>query len=215
VDANIGWAVGNSGTILHTANGGSNWNPQTSGTSSHHYGVYFIDADTGWIVGESGIIMHTTDGGSSWSEQNSGTSNALNSIFFVDANTGWAVGNFGTILHTTTGGVTAVEEEGSEFVNLPKTLSLAQNYPNPFNPQTTIQYALTKHSQVTLKIYNLLGQEIRTLVDGFQPSGPHKITWDGKGTSGERAASGIYFYKLTVERNETVVSETRKMLLVK
>jgi hypothetical protein len=176
--------------------------------------VYFIDASTGWAVGDIGIIFHTTDGGSNWNAQTSGTPNDLFGVHFTDVNTGWAAGYSGTVLHTTNGGSTWVEEDNNS-VELPKDFSLAQNFPNPFNPQTTIQYTLTKRSWVTLKVYNLLGQKIRTLIDEFQPSGTHTIVWDGKGKSGERVASGIYFYNLTVERNESVVSETKKMLLLK
>jgi flagellar hook assembly protein FlgD len=106
-------------------------------------------------------------------------------------------------------------QEDDEFVNLPKDFKLSQNYPNPFNPQTTIQYNLTRRSWVTLKVYNLLGQEIRMLVNEFQSSGTYIITWDGKGNSGETLASGIYFYRLTTERNDIRFSETKKMVLLK
>jgi photosystem II stability/assembly factor-like uncharacterized protein len=213
-DAQMGWAVGDMGTILHTTDGGANWGPQTSGTSQMFLGVYFTDADTGWTVGGYGTILHTTDGGSNWNPQSSGTLNRLEGIYFTDSKTGWAVGDYGTILHTTNGGSTWVEEDNNS-VELPKDFSLAQNYPNPFNPQTTIQYTLTKKSRVTLKIYNLLGQKIRTLVDEFRPSGNYIITWDGKGNSGETLASGIYFYRLTMERNDIHFSETKKMVLLK
>lgn len=173
-----------------------------------------MDGDTGWVVGESGTILHTTDGGNSWSAQNSGTSNWLYSVRFADANTGWAVGEHGTILHTKNGGYTSVEGDG-DVAQSPRDFSLAQNFPNPFNPRTTISYSLAKRSLVSLKVYNLLGQEIRTLVHRFQPSGSYTITWEGQTNSGRSLASGIYFYKLTVKRNETVVSETKKMLLLK
>ncbi|MFQ6031592.1 MAG: YCF48-related protein [Candidatus Zixiibacteriota bacterium] len=178
------------------------------------YSVCFVDANTGWAVGDGAKILNTTDGGSTWNTQSFRTSEELNSVCFADANTGWAVGWDGTILHTTTGGYTSVEEDNN-FVELPKNFNLPQNYPNPFNPQTTIQYTLAKGSRVTLKVYNLLGQEITTLVDRLQPSGTHTITWDGKGKSGEPLASGIYFYKLIVERNDVQVSETKKMVLLK
>ncbi len=91
---------------------------------------------------------------------------------------------------TFTIGTTAVEE--AEDSNIPKEYSLAQNYPNPFNPVTTIEYALPKHAQVTLGIFNLAGEEVATLVDGRQQgAGRYRVTWDGSAF-----ASGVFFYRL-------------------
>lgn len=98
---------------------------------------------------------------------------------------------------------------------LPNEFKLKQNYPNPFNPQTTIKYSLAENSKVTLKVYNTLGQEIQVLVDKFQSSGIHKVIWDGKSKSGELVASGIYLYKLSVEKNNHRFTETKTMLLLK
>lgn len=215
VDENSGYAVGQYGTILFTADGGTNWSPQSSGTSSHLYGVCFTDADTGWAVGQYGTILHTSDGGENWNPQSSGTSDTLRSVYFVDASTGWAVGEHGTILHTSTGGYSAVEEGYDESVSLPRRFVLAQNYPNPFNPQTTVCYQLAKPGHVILKVFNLLGREVGTVVDQFQGSGSHQVVWDGKARDGQPLASGIYFYRLSVKRNGLSSSETKKMLLLK
>src|SRR6266513_3064886 len=65
----IGWAVGDSGTIVHTSNGGSIWSPQTSGTSQALLGVAFPDVTNGWAVGSAGTILHTSNGGTTWSPQ--------------------------------------------------------------------------------------------------------------------------------------------------
>jgi hypothetical protein len=78
----------------------------------------------------------------------------------------------------------------------PSTVQLFQNYPNPFNPTTVISWQLAVGSQVELTIYNLLGQEIRKLVNAKQPAGFHKIEWDGKDDDGREVSSGIYFYML-------------------
>jgi flagellar hook assembly protein FlgD len=75
--------------------------------------------------------------------------------------------------------------------------ALAQNYPNPFNPATTIRYALPKAERVTLKIYDLLGKEVMTLIDREQKAaGDHVIFWDGRNQDGRLVASGIYLYQL-------------------
>ena len=103
-DANTGTAVGGSGTILRTTNGGIDWILQTSGTQSNLWGVSFIDANIGTAVGEWGTILRTTNGGATWTSQSSGTTEWLTDVSFTDENNGTAVGYYGTILRTTNGG---------------------------------------------------------------------------------------------------------------
>jgi photosystem II stability/assembly factor-like uncharacterized protein len=113
-DANTGFAVGGSCTILKTTNGGTNWAIQYLGTTDNLQSVYFTDADTGYAVGYngdagSGTILKTTNGGAEWAIQYSGTTDNLQSVYFTDADTGYAVGfngnaESGTILKTTNGG---------------------------------------------------------------------------------------------------------------
>ncbi|HEX2963513.1 MAG TPA: T9SS type A sorting domain-containing protein [Ignavibacteriales bacterium] len=89
---------------------------------------------------------------------------------------------------------------------VPTVYSLAQNYPNPFNPATTIRYAVPQAGMVTLKIYNMLGQEIATLVNKMQNAGSYEVSFDAS-----RLSSGIYLYNLT----SGSFSSTKKMMLVK
>jgi len=89
--------------------------------------------------------------------------------------------------------------------------TLYQNYPNPFNPETTIEYDLTKDSQVTLKIYNLSGQLVKLLVNEHQSQGHYTITWYGDNERGEEVASGVYFYQLVAEGKV----KTKKMVVLK
>jgi hypothetical protein len=90
--------------------------------------------------------------------------------------------------------------------NQPQKLELSQNYPNPFNPSTQIEYALPKATQVTLEVFNSLGQKVMELVNGQQSAGYHTATFDASGLS-----SGVYLYKLTTPS----FTETKKMLLIK
>jgi pimeloyl-ACP methyl ester carboxylesterase len=79
---------------------------------------------------------------------------------------------------------------------LPTEFSLAQNYPNPFNPETTIQFSLPKRSRITIRIFNLVGSEIRTLRDEIMEPGYHQAIWDGKDATGRPVPSGVYLYKM-------------------
>ena len=89
---------------------------------------------------------------------------------------------------------------------LPKNYSLSQNYPNPFNPSTSIQYAISSRQFVTLKVYDVLGSEITTLIKEEKLAGVYQIKWDASSLS-----SGVYFYQLRA--GEFV--QTRKMILLK
>ncbi len=78
----------------------------------------------------------------------------------------------------------------------PVAYALGQNYPNPFNPSTTIRYALAEKTGVTLEIYTVLGQRVRTLFSGEQTTGEYEVVWDGTNDGGAHVASGVYFYRL-------------------
>ena len=106
VDDKIGWAVGNSGVILYTTDGGTTWTEQTSSVTTALNSVHFVNDKIGWVVGNSGVILYTTDGGTTWTEQTSSVTTALNSVHFVNDKIGWVVGNSGVILYTTDGGTT-------------------------------------------------------------------------------------------------------------
>lgn len=96
-------------------------------------------------------------------------------------------------------------------LDLPTSFALAQNYPNPFNPTTNIEFALPVRSNVTLSIYNLLGQKVRTLRDEEMDAGTYRISWDATNDAGSRVASGVYFYKLATDS----FTDTKKMMLLK
>jgi len=100
--------------------------------------------------------------------------------------------------------INAVDVHNSNSV--PASFDLEQNYPNPFNPSTTIQFSLEKNSLVKLTVYNMLGEQVATLIDGYKNAGTHEATWNAG-----NMASGFYFYRL--EAGNTVL--TRKMILMK
>lgn len=96
-------------------------------------------------------------------------------------------------------------------VSIPSNFSLRQNYPNPFNANTNIAFDLVNKSQVTLEVFNIAGQKIKTLVNGTVNPGHHSILWDGTMDNGQKTASGVYFYKLQADNH----SRTMKMVLLK
>ena len=95
---------------------------------------------------------------------------------------------------------------------LPTAFSLGVNRPNPFNPATQIAYEVPQQAQITLAVFNVLGQEVVRLVDREQQAGRYMVTWNGRNTQGQGVSSGVYLYRLT---SSTGFVESRRMLLLK
>ena len=112
----------------------------------------------------------------------------------------WAVDNFAVYSDTT---AVSVEDETS---NIPGEFYLSQNYPNPFNPTTTISFKLPESGKVILKIYNIMGEEIKSLVEGYKEAGIYTVKFNA-----DRHPSGMYLYRL----NTNGFTETKKMLFMK
>jgi len=112
---------------------------------------------------------------------------------------------------------TGLDEEASDdwddelISESPKETTLLGNYPNPFNPSTTIRYMLSNDGSVSIRVYNMLGQEVATLIDGFQKAGERSVVWHGVNSFGQSVASGLYVYRL--QAGSTVMSQ--KMLFAK
>jgi hypothetical protein len=126
-------------------------------------------------------------------------------IVFVQNNTDKKLQNAEII---DVGALTGVGEPGS---GIPGTFALGQNYPNPFNPATTIQYAVNSHSFVSIKVFNLLGEEVRTLVSSLTEPGNHTVEWDAIDNEGAPVPSGVYLCTMTAGQ----FRETRKLILLK
>lgn len=113
-----------------------------------------------------------------------------------------SVGSFST------GNITSVEPVQQV---IPANLELAQNYPNPFNPTTSITYSIPKDNFVSIKVYDMLGREVATLVNDYKNAGNHTINWNGEDNSGQKVASGTYIYRITAGN----FVATKKMVLLK
>lgn len=199
--------VGESGLILRTADEGHTWSPQSSGTTEWLSDVSFVDSAYGMAVGGWGTVLRTSNAGASWETCAGVPSVAPGGVFCADHNTATIIGGNGAILRTTTGGVTWVPEERRTTV-LPKLASLEQNYPNPFNPATNIRYTVPAggYRRTSLRVYDMLGREVATLVNEVKPPGTYAVRWDATGL-----ASGVYFYRLEAGSFTSV----KKLLLLK
>jgi len=187
------------GAIAKTTDGGRNWN--STFFSAPLYEVHFPISNAsllGFAVGASGQILRTTDAGLSWQSLTSGISQTLNDVAFFDLSTGYAVGDNGTILKTETGGEPPVHLSDDASTTLEELLLLG-NYPNPFNPQTVIKYILPEDSWVMIMVFDILGQEIRVLVDENISAGYHEIVWEGTNGSNVPVASGTYLYHIQLQ----------------
>ena len=119
------------------------------------------------------------------------------------------------IIHQTSGAQIEiscqVSVDENDVVQIPSSYGLSQNCPNPYNSQTRIAYQLPEPGEVSLRVYNIKGQLIRTLVEGHKPAGSHVAVWDSRNQEGMKVSSGIYFYRLRAG----AFTDTKKMVLLK
>jgi len=216
VDSITGWISHNtlgSYEISKSTDGGVTWFTQIAESFKFIHSINFPNSAIGYAVGwemfippnpDEEFIIKTTDGGTNWIEQYR-DDGVLNSVNFVNDTLGWTVGNGGKILTTDNGGVTSVEEKNSIILD---NFTLYQNYPNPFNPSTTIKFTISDLRFTTLKVYDVLGNEVATLVNGEKPAGEYNVEFR---IDNLELSSGIYFYRLQAGE----YSNTKKMILLK
>lgn len=203
-DSLTGYNAGGNGNIVKTTNGGINWFVQNMNVSGETYGICFVNSENGYGVTISGQISKTTNGGITWIPQNTISGNSFKSVYFTGSDNGYIVGNFGAILKTTNGGLVFTE---SYFNSVPTDFLLSQNFPNPFNSSTLIKYHIKNYSKVRLKLYNVEGKELLTLIKDYKSAGSYEVFFNAN-----QLNSGIYFYSLYVNDE---LKETKKLLLIK
>ena len=136
-----------------------------------------------------------------------GVDSSTNGFSYTNMGTGWTPYEDGEIMIRA---IVQVSSSNNSNVSPVLTLS-ASNYPNPFNPETTISFTVPQNGQTSVKVYNLKGQEVRSLLNKEMTAGSSSIVWNGTDNSGDNVASGLYFVR--VQNNGKAV--TRKMLLSK
>lgn len=190
---------------MKTDDGGNNWFYQSSNTQNELRKVCFTDTTTGYAVGLKGTLLKTTNGGNSWSKIDVGITTDLYSVSVESDSAIWVVGDSGLVLKNKefyliiTNSFNSKQQKAFEF-------KLEQNYPNPFNPTTVINYEIPFNEYVTIKIYNVLGKEVATLVNMYKIKGNYNIIFDAS-----KLSSGVYFYQLRSGNSMFI----KKMLLLK
>lgn len=208
-DASTGYVVIDRGDMMKTDDGGATWNDLSTGNFYDLTDLEFVTADSGFVAGRGGTFLTTTDGGSSFTTEIYGqeTSQDIYSIDMLDSKRGWMAGENGYFVSTTNGGGIATSIDELVAQTLPSAMKLEQNYPNPFNPTTTISYDVPANSTVSLNVYNMLGQNVATLVNNeSQSAGRYSVSFDAG-----NLASGVYLYRLTVGGQTT----SKQLTLIK
>ena len=163
---------------------------------------YYSNGDTAWVARYHGPVEYGRDYAFALALDSAGN------VYVTGRSQGSGTDyDYCTIKYVKT---TDVKDETEREGN-PADLSLSQNYPNPFNPATKIEFTLAKSGFVTLRIYDVLGRKVITLVSEHLSSGYKSVLWDGKNDDGKDVASGVYFYQLKVGD----FSEPKKMVLLK
>ena len=184
------------GYFCSSTNAGIDWDCHYLGLWKYIRKIYFSSSNDGWSIFEDNggfSLQHTSDRGSRWESKNL----PLKDFVFIDSQTAWGYTAKGEIYYTKDSWatselqfsiITSVDEIYSSAVY---NFSLFQNYPNPFNPSTKIKFVIPKSSFVNLKVYDVLGREIVTLVNEEKSAGEYEIEFDATGLP-----SGVYIYKL-------------------
>jgi len=203
INENTGIALVESNIVVKTTDGGNNWTVLNNAPASVDK-LYMIDAMNAYAI-DLIDFYRTTDGGNTWRVQHPdlNITTGFNKISFLNPIIGLIIGRDGIILKTSNGGNVSIGNLNSELADK---YSLSQNYPNPFNPETKIQFSIPKNGLVKIVVYDMLGREVKELVNEFKQQGSYNVSFNGANIS-----SGIYFYKLITDD----FVETKKMILVK
>ncbi len=217
-DDNNGLIADRRGNVVKSTDGGATWMVTNKPDTSADCWVNAVVAipNTNIILAMDDLgVFYTTDLGATWGKINT-PGEGLDGFYFMggvflNPDFGYVFaysGSFGKVLRFEKQ-VTGVADRPT--VNTVDDFQLNQNYPNPFNPVTTITFNLPMTQNVILKIYNLQGAEVKTLLNTTHSAGVHQVQWDGTDNQGQKVTSGIYFYSIQTPQQHF----TKSMLLIK
>ncbi len=190
--------------VLRSSDDGNTWQPINSGLTDTSFSCIVIHRTAGLFVGANGGgVFRSTNDGVNWTPINNGLSTRDITSLCIDSSDILYAGTLNGGVFRTATPITSVD---SDTHGHPIWFALSQNHPNPFNGATTIEYVLSWKTKVELKIYSILGQELRTLLKEEQEEGMHRVGFDAA-----QFPSGVYFYRLITP--EFVA--TKKMLLIR
>ncbi len=191
-------------SFLKSFDAGFSWNYNEIGILGVARSMGFRTDNEGWAAVPLGqLLLYTNDYGDTWSEYFTPDTSSIYQITFTDSLTGYGVGEEGVIVKYKYQSPDFVDEDFSPEV---KDFTLYQNYPNPFNPSTTISFYISEPGNVSIKIYDVLGNIIFTLLEENKTSGKHNVVWNA-----DSEPSGIYYVQLSVDGKFS----TKKMMLLK
>jgi photosystem II stability/assembly factor-like uncharacterized protein len=220
VNATNGIVIGDKGQIFITQDAGTTWIEQRQDSLIDLRAVTWYDK-TIVAGGLNGVILRSTDNGETFHQMNSPTGSTIFSVDMSAPVNGshyiLAAGESGNMFRFA---YSATEVDQRNAVNdIPSSYELQQNYPNPFNPATKIQFTIPQTLHVRLTVFDVLGREMRTLIDAETASGTHTIEWDGRDGNRNAVGSGMYLYRIDARQNNGgeagSFTMVKRMLLIK
>ena len=191
------------GDVFLSTNNGSNWNAVNTDLTNKVVTAMTIQGTNLFVGTDGGGVFLSTNNGTNWTGINTGLSNKRLHAMIIHGGTIFAGTAGGGIWKRSLSQITSVE---SMLNNFPANFTLQQNYPNPFNPSTQITYSIPKLSNVSIKVYDILGQEIATIVNDKKLKDLYTLRWDA-----QNVPTGLYFYRLVTDEYEL----TKKMIITK
>lgn len=196
--------------LIKTSDGGETWLYEELPINAVCFGIDFRNEQEGWSA--AGFkFLYTNDRGNSWSEMEAPDSSIVYDVQFSNERKGFACGQNGVLLKYNPDPISVEDRKINDLSGF----QLLQNYPNPFNQSTIVRYSLPGNAEtiyrVSLRVYDILGNEVAALVDEYRPAGVYEVEFSTGQNSGSEIASGIYFIRLQAGN----LIETKKMILLK
>ena len=183
--------------------GGNTWEYKSLGIFYYPVSIGFRTKTEGWVpMGEQSFFLYTSDSGENWSILQTSDSSRVTRVCFPDSAHGFGIGPYGTIVKYVYQEPVFLEEDENTYSDF----YLHQNFPNPFNPTTSIKYAIVADGFVKLAVYNMLGEEVATIVSNIQKAGRYEVNFNAAGLS-----SGVYVYRIETANFTT----SKKLMLMK